>query len=183
MTEKSRNPAEDCETIKIINIFATEKNRNIQMRKSIFTTMMIALTLGFFSCGAGNSEEEVDTSLITNSATADNPTGDPEKMPEIVFDKTEYDFGTIIEGEEVEHTFRFTNTGKSPLIITNAFGDCGCTVPEFPREAIAPNKSGTIKVKFNSAGKVGENKKKVTVESNAKTAQTIIHIKSTVVKP
>lgn len=153
------------------------------MKLNILSIVMLSLAAVFISCGAGKSDKEVDTSVIENSATADNPTGNPDEMPEITFDKTEHDFGTIIEGETVEYTFRFTNTGKAPLIITNVFADCGCTVPQFPKEAIEPGKSENIQVKFNSTDKSGENRKKVTIESNAKEPQMYIYIKTTVTTP
>ncbi|MBS1512254.1 MAG: DUF1573 domain-containing protein [Bacteroidetes bacterium] len=78
-----------------------------------------------------------------------------------------YNFGTITEGEKVQFSFRFKNTGTNPLVIFNAHGSCGCTVPEIPEKPIAPNEEGFLKVVFNSAGKKGHTEKEVTVNSNA----------------
>lgn len=92
------------------------------------------------------------------SAPIDNPTA-----PNMSFEQKEYKFGTIKQGESVTYEFKFTNTGKEPLIITNAQGSCGCTVPEYSKEPIKPNGSGTVKVTFNSTGKMGPQDKTVTI--------------------
>ena len=78
-----------------------------------------------------------------------------------------YDFGKITDGEKVEFSFRFKNTGKNPLIVTNATASCGCTVPEKPDEPIKPGETSFIKVVFNSQGKSGKVIKGVTITSNA----------------
>src|SRR5207302_3236285 len=78
-----------------------------------------------------------------------------------------YNFGRVTEGEKVEYSFRFRNTGKKPLVITNTSASCGCTVPEKPEKPILPGETGFIKVVFNSKGKAGHNEKTVTVISNA----------------
>lgn len=90
------------------------------------------------------------------------------------FKTTEYNFGKIKEGEKVRTTFKFTNTGKEPLIITNAQGSCGCTVPSWPKEPIAPGKGGQIEVEFNSEGKSGEQTKTVHLTANAATPELLI---------
>jgi hypothetical protein len=87
----------------------------------------------------------------------------------ISWEKRNHDFGNIVQGDKVEHTFYFTNTGNEPLIITNAQGSCGCTTfPKgWPRDPIPPGASGEITVSFNSAGKMGMQKKPVTLITNA----------------
>jgi len=86
----------------------------------------------------------------------------------ITFDKKTHDFGDIMQGDKVEHTFYFTNTGNEPLIITNVQVTCGCTTPKgWPREPIPPGGKGELTVSFNSAGKSGRQNKPVTVVSNA----------------
>ncbi len=88
--------------------------------------------------------------------------------PVITFDKKTHDFGDIIQGDKVEHTFHFTNTGNEPLIITNVQVTCGCTVPKgWPREPIPPGGKGELTVAFNSTGKLGRQNKPVTIVSNA----------------
>jgi len=78
-----------------------------------------------------------------------------------------YNFGKATDGEKVEYSYRFKNTGSKPLVVTNASASCGCTVPEKPEKPILPGETGFIKVVFNSAGRVGEAHKTITVTSNA----------------
>jgi hypothetical protein len=86
----------------------------------------------------------------------------------ITWDKSTYDFGDIVQGEKVEHTIKFTNTGNQPLIITNIQVTCGCTTPKgWPRDPIAAGGKGEVTIAFNSTGKLGKQNKVVTVMSNA----------------
>lgn len=92
--------------------------------------------------------------------------------PAIAWEKASYDFGDIVQGEKVEHTFKFTNTGNQPLIITNIQVTCGCTTPKgWPRDPIAAGGKGEVTIAFNSAGKLGKQNKVVTVMSNAANAE------------
>lgn len=102
--------------------------------------------------------------------------------PVMTFTELEYNFPTIKQGEVVTHEFKFKNTGKEPLIINNAVGSCGCTVPDYPHEPIKPNGTGIIKVTFNSAGKMGQQDKTVTLTYDTD-KQIILHIKGTVEAP
>jgi hypothetical protein len=90
-----------------------------------------------------------------------------ESGPEITFKENSKDFGDITQGQQVAHTFVLTNTGKQPLIISNVAATCGCTVPSWPKEPVAPGKSAEIKVSFNSTGKVGKQNSVVRIYSNA----------------
>lgn len=88
--------------------------------------------------------------------------------PVITFEKKTHDFGDMVQGGKVEETFKFTNTGKEPLIITNVQVTCGCTTPKgWPRDPIAPGGKAEITLGFNSAGKSGRQNKVVTIVSNA----------------
>lgn len=88
--------------------------------------------------------------------------------PVITFEKKTHDFGDIFQGDKVEETFKFTNTGTEPLILTNVQVTCGCTTPKgWPRDPILPGGKGELTVAFNSAGKMGKQNKVVTVVSNA----------------
>jgi hypothetical protein len=120
--------------------------------------------------------------FATQAQTADKPAVNPNAS-EMTFDALEFDFGTIKQGEEVNHEFEFVNSGKEDLIITNASGSCGCTVPEHPKDAIKRGGKGVIKVKFNSAGKMGMQDKTVTIQSNAKNNPVILHLKGKVEPP
>ncbi len=81
-----------------------------------------------------------------------------------------YDFGVIAEGENVEFSYRFKNTGSNALIVSNVSASCGCTVPEKPEAPIKTGETGFIKVKFNSEGRAGVAHKTVNVLSNASPA-------------
>jgi len=116
-------------------------------------------------------------------ATAAPAPADNKNAPEMVFESLEFNFGTIKQGESVTHEFVLVNNGKEDLIITNAQGSCGCTVPLYPKEPIAKGGKGTIKVTFNSAGKMGLQDKTVTITSNAKNSPVILHLKGTVEAP
>ncbi len=99
-----------------------------------------------------------------------------EGAPTMKFETDQYDFGKIAQGEKVSYDFMFTNTGKTPLIIKDAVATCGCTVPEPPKDPIAPGAKSKINVVFNSTGKSGVQDKVVTITANTVPAQTQIHL-------
>jgi hypothetical protein len=105
-----------------------------------------------------------------------------EGAPALTFDRKDHDFGVITQGDIVETTFTFKNTGKSELIITNATSTCGCTVPEWPKEPIPVGGEGEIKVKFNSTGKSNKVTKTVTLTTNTPDGKESVIIK-TEIKP
>ncbi|HRJ29170.1 MAG TPA: DUF1573 domain-containing protein [Cyclobacteriaceae bacterium] len=94
--------------------------------------------------------------------------------PVLTFEKSSHDFGDIYQGDNVEHVFKFTNTGNEPLIISNIQVTCGCTAPSWPKNPIPPGGKGEIKIGFNSAGKMGRQNKTVTVVSNAVNEDNLI---------
>src|SRR5258707_15844859 len=90
------------------------------------------------------------------------------KGPAITWDKNTHDFGDITQGEKVEYTFKFTNSGTEPLVITNVEVTCGCTTPKgWPRDPVNPGGRGEITVQFDSSHKIGRQNKVSTVVSNA----------------
>ena len=94
-------------------------------------------------------------------------TAQADNGPQADFDETSYDFGDIIQGDKISHTFDFTNTGKQPLIISNVLTTCGCTATKWPKKPIQPGKTGQIKITFDSTGKMGKQNKIITVLTNA----------------
>lgn len=102
------------------------------------------------------------------------------KYPVMEFETKEHDFGKINAGSKVVYTFNFKNTGEADLIISNAVGSCGCTVPEYPKEAIKPGESGKMKVSFNSAGKNGQQQKTVTITANTAAGKEMLTIKASI---
>ncbi|NJC24682.1 DUF1573 domain-containing protein [Neolewinella antarctica] len=149
---------------------------------SLFAATIMAFS--FSSCQTGNDEvtDAARTTIqtqapATNAAAVNNvavPTG---PITTVAFkDEGIFDFGTVTEGQVVTHTFSFTNTGTEPLIISDAKGSCGCTVPSKPTAPIAPGDSGEITVQFNSKNKSARRDQKVTVIANTNPAQTFLHL-------
>ncbi len=102
------------------------------------------------------------------------------KTTAIKFEETSYSWGSVNEGDKMTHIFKFKNTGSNDLIISDAHGSCGCTVPEWPKEPIKAGKSGVIKVVFDSKGKPGDQQKTVTLTANTDPANTVLTIKGAV---
>ncbi|MCC5923231.1 MAG: DUF1573 domain-containing protein [Crocinitomicaceae bacterium] len=103
-----------------------------------------------------------------------------ESGAQITFEKDVHDYGTIKQYGNGTVEFKFTNTGNAPLLISDAKGSCGCTVPEWPKEPIAPGASGSIKVKYDTK-RVGPFGKSVTLQSNATNEPTkTLRIRGTV---
>ncbi|GAA4107225.1 DUF1573 domain-containing protein [Aquimarina addita] len=128
---------------------------------------------------ASETVAETTTELNAQNIASGNDAKQTE-FPVMTFAETEHDFGNINEGDVVEHTFTFTNTGKAPLVIVNAKGSCGCTVPSYSKDPIAPGAEGQMLVKFNSNGKPNSQSKQVTITANTEAGKEIIKIKAQV---
>jgi hypothetical protein len=154
------------------------------MKKIIFAISMLSLA----ACGSNESapitaEDStlLSTDLVSNpvSATGDN-TAALGEMSTMDFKDSVHNFGNLKEGEVGTYDFEFANNGKKPLIIASATGSCGCTVPEYPHEPIAPGKAGVIKVKFDTQGKIGHQEKSVTINTNSGKGMHMLYIKAEV---
>jgi len=175
----------------------------MNMLKNLFATLIIVGSLSMIAC-QGDTKDARDQANATptstegavqpagtssdpaaqaaaNAAAAENqvPTG---PTTTVVYEHTDFDFGSVKEGEKVKHTFKFKNTGSEPLIISNAKGSCGCTVPKWPSEPIAPGATSQIDVEFDSKGKPGKQTKRVTVTANTVPAQMFLNITGNVEK-
>jgi len=106
------------------------------------------------------------------------PPANPDAA-EISFDTVVHNFGTIQQGGNGTWDFKFSNSGKTPLIISKAKGSCGCTVPSWPKEPIKAGETSTIRVTYDTK-RIGSFTKTVTITSNAKTASKVITIKGKV---
>lgn len=124
--------------------------------------------------GKNGETAERATNLSDSPAVADAPI--------IKFNNDTYDFGKIKQGEKITHTFEFTNTGKSPLIINDVQAGCGCTTPKFDKKPIAPDEKGNIEIGFNSSGQRGAQHKIISVYSNAEPKQLMLHLKGEVLE-
>ncbi|MDT3402573.1 DUF1573 domain-containing protein [Mucilaginibacter terrae] len=143
--------------------------------------MIKQLTLGLFlaaaltACNQANTQTQTaDSTAATAGAAA--PIVNAADAAVMKFETETHDFGKIKKGEKVTYEFKYVNTGKSPLIIKDAYATCGCTTPEFDKEPIAPGKSSIIKVTFDSAGKSGLQDKIVTVIGNTVPAENRVHL-------
>lgn len=134
----------------------------------------IALSTLAVSCG-----ETASTDAQTSKVTAENVVN----TTGIKFEEERFNFGTITQGEKVKHTFKFTNTGNSDLVIVSAKGSCGCTVPEWPKEPIAAGEQGEIYVVFNSDGKSGKQVKQVSIVANTEPATSVIALEGDIIAP
>lgn len=150
-----------------------------QLRICGICILMFVFAAACNESSEGNSGKNVKAESEEDMISTDvveNPT-------EITFEKDSYDFGDIRQGDTVSHDFKFTNTGSHDLIITNARGTCGCTVPEWPKEPIKPGESNVIKVQFNSKNKKGAQNKTVTITANTKPSETKIYFTGNVIAP
>lgn len=98
------------------------------------------------------------------------------KVTAVNFETALYDFGSIDQNTENNYTFKFTNTGSEPLVIENARGSCGCTVPTYPEEPIPPGGTGEIEVVYKPGMQKGTQRKTVTVMANTQPRETILSI-------
>ena len=138
--------------------------------------VIVLLSLGCIACN-DNAASKIDASKQKKTTQVSLDQVDTPTDAKMDFEAIEWDFGEIDQGDEVEYAFKFTNTGSDPLIITNAKGSCGCTVPEWPRAPVAPGETGVIDVKFNSKGKKGKQNKRVTLTTNMVPSQQVLIVK------
>lgn len=99
------------------------------------------------------------------------------------FNKEVHDFGKLSEGPLATYNFEVSNTGTAPVVISNAMASCGCTTPEFSKDAIMPGGKSVIKVGYNTSGRPGAFTKTITVTSNAENSSVVLTIKGEVTAP
>ena len=140
--------------------------------KNLFLTLTIASLVAFTSCKE-NAAEKINQENVTKAAERDSKA---IVFPSISFDKTEHDFGQIMNGTPVETTFSYTNTGKSPLVVTDIKSTCGCTVPQgWSKEPLMPGASSQFSVKFNGKG-ANKTSKTITLTTNTQTGREQVRI-------
>ena len=149
------------------------------MAKRIYTTLLV-LFMATVICGCGSKEP-----VVHNPVTAEGGSVSvkDDNGPKIEFKETEYDFGTVMQGERLSHTFVFTNTGKSDLIISSAHASCGCTTSTPPKAPIRPGETSEIKVTFDSKTKLGPTTNVVTVSANTYPTRTLLRVSADVKIP
>lgn len=150
-------------------------------QRIIYSLSVVLLSAAMFAASCKSDGSGV--SNIHNPGTGDTSEAQGKDLPVMTFEQDMFDFGDIKQDDVVTHNFKFTNTGKSDLIITNARASCGCTVPEYPKEPVKPGESGIIKVTFNSHNKKDAINKTVTVTANTYPSENKLQIKGIVVVP
>jgi Protein of unknown function (DUF1573) len=120
-------------------------------------------------------------SIIRNPLSAQTAT-DTINIAKIKFDIPTFEFGTVKEGEKISHSFLFKNTGKVPLLISDARTTCGCTISDYPKHPIPPGQGGLIDAWFNTEGKSGAQHKSITVVANTMPSETEVFLKGEVKK-
>lgn len=156
------------------------------------TLMMISIAaLSLHSCqekkegNANSTEKAASQTPISGSQSVvsdgDKKTSENTPKAAIKFNDLVYDFGKAKEGEKVTHVYKFTNTGNNPLIIESAKPSCGCTIPTFPKEPIAPGGTGEIIAEFDSNGRPGDTNKTINIIANTEPATTMLTLKGFVI--
>lgn len=147
---------------------------------------LVISMLTLAACGSGkqeSNENRLPANLVNNPYSASGlDTGAAAMKPTMVFKDTLHNFGAMHEGEAAVYEFTFTNTGRTPLIISSATGSCGCTVTEYPGEPIKPGEAASMKVTFNSVGKEGHQEKTVTIQANTVRNIHMLYIQAEVEK-
>lgn len=162
------------------------------MKIKLLSAFALALVMGV-SCNQKSDQDEKIKALeekiaqLENSNTAVKPVNaqtatpaDASTLGAFSFEEIEYDFGTINEGQVVEHLFNFTNNGQAPLVISNITASCGCTSPDWTKTPVQPGESGFVKVVFNSTAKSGSQAPTVTIQANTNPTVTRLRMKGSV---
>ena len=143
-------------------------------------TCFILILFLFASCvNKDNQEKLIPADVVDNPISADNKT-DIGNLPVLSFEKVEHDFGKIKNGDVVSFGFKFTNTGKSDLIISKVSTSCGCTASDYPKDPVKPGKNGLITLTFKSEGRTGTQNQMATVISNTQPNSKVLKIKALV---
>jgi hypothetical protein len=136
--------------------------------------LLAAISSFFYACQSDSDKATEDalkgklsTDLVENPRSAENMNvSNLASLGHLQFDDTLHDFGMMKEGEKAEYEFTYSNTGKKAIIINEAKGSCGCTVPEYSSAPLQPGEKSKMKVTFNSQGKNGFNEKTVSITTN-----------------
>lgn len=139
--------------------------------------LFLFIIVGLISCET--KENKLSTNLVNNPTSAD-ANNISNTTPKIEFQKTEHDFGKILQGEQVSYTFKFKNTGNAPLIISSIEKTCGCTSPDFTSKPVKPGEEGKITITYDSKGHKGFQNKRLIVKANTNPSETILRIKAQV---
>ena len=140
-------------------------------------TLLFTFVLGILFACTGQNDSKI-AELTNTGISADIA----EAQSYINFDTTVHDFGTLIEGEQVVYYFDYVNNGEGNLIINSVKSSCGCTVPDWSKKPLGPGMKGSIIVKFDTSGREGEQKKVVTINSNAENSEVRLHLEANIIR-
>jgi len=158
--------------------------KKVTMKTEKLTIILIALmTLAAISCKetpkTGGGEYGIDNPISADNVNDNTKASDG--MPKMIFTETEYNFGTVIQGEKVTHKFKFTNTGDGNLVISSVKPSCGCTSPKWTREPVKPGEEGYVELTFDSSNKNGMQNKNVRIAANTDPNEHVLYIRCDVV--
>ncbi len=168
-------------------------NKSILNLQKILMMKATIITLSFFSIFAmiscNNQQQSnqgdnlISTDVVNNPISDNDTTLDQSKLPKFQFEETSFDFGVLVEGEKVAHSFKYKNVGKTDLIISSVSTTCGCTVPNYSKEPLKPGKEAELEVVFSSSGKRGMQHKTITILANTQPNRTYLEIMAEVITP
>jgi hypothetical protein len=147
--------------------------------KKIYTLVFL---IGIFLIGCNNNTGELSGDVVHNPISASGE-GDLAELPVMEFRETLHDFGTVIEGERVTYSFKFTNTGGSDLLLSAVSASCGCTATNYTKDPVKPGEDGVVTITFDSRRRKGYQNKSVTVSANTQPNKVILRIKAKVMSP
>ena len=150
------------------------------IRKILFFILLTGLV---YACGSASQDKNTLPADLVKTKSSASGSSDNRAMPHIVFEEEVHDFGRVIEGEKITYAFKFANSGKADLLLTDVKSSCGCTVPEFTKEALKPGEGGTVKITFDSSNRKGFQNKSITIISNTIPSTTVLRIKAQVIVP
>ncbi len=128
-----------------------------------------------------NANPSAVVPIDNENIVSNEPFVDSKPSTSVVFDTYDHDFGDINQDTENEKIFAFKNTGSEPLVITNAKGSCGCTVPEYPKNPIAPGETGEIRVVYSPGKQQYKQTKSVTITANTEPPTTVLKVYANVI--
>ena len=148
------------------------------MKKILIASILALSTVFMVSCNEGNASSKIKGDNLEKAKERDAKS--TKEAAKIEFDITEFDFGTVNEGDIVDVEYAVTNPGKTDLVILKVSPSCGCTAPTWPKEPIKPGETAKVIAKFNSAGRPGKANKAITLFTNTAKGREVLMIKGNV---
>lgn len=143
------------------------------------------------ACGVACSQPQQDevasppegpNASIIRHPLADTSRFDPESGAVLTVENATHDFGAVPAGVVVEHAYTITNTGRGPLLITDARSSCGCTVADYPQTPLAPAERARVTVRFDTANRSGRQSKTVKLYANTLPSESLLYLTGTIVE-